>query len=104
MIGYKPSPGNRKSGNESQVVREVCHLTGDTKEKCYCIHGYPSWHKFFGKPIIKPNFYNARVMKTAQVSSNDQLKMDSGKKYLLVTLCQLLPRKHVVFQNFNTNS
>lgn len=36
-------------------------MTGHTKEKCYCIHGYPSWHKLFGKPKPKPRFASANA-------------------------------------------
>ncbi|XP_074352122.1 uncharacterized protein LOC141691286 [Apium graveolens] len=45
----------------SPDVRAVAH----TKAKCYCIHGFPSWHKLYGKPKPKPRFNSA----TAKLSS-----------------------------------
>lgn len=47
--GYK---AKRASGDSLQC--DYCHMTGHTKDTCFCIHGFPSWHKLFGKPKPKP--------------------------------------------------
>lgn len=49
---------------------DFCHMTGHTKSKCYCIHGYLSWHKLFGKPKPKPRF-NSKVSSAALVTSSE---------------------------------
>lgn len=53
--------GNRNSRNtkklsvdKASLYCEFCHFTGHTKDTCFCIHGYPEWHKMFGKPKPKP--------------------------------------------------
>lgn len=41
--------GNRK-GEDSYVVCDYCYMSGHLRDECYCIHGYPSLRKLFGKP------------------------------------------------------
>ncbi|KAK1396586.1 hypothetical protein POM88_006449 [Heracleum sosnowskyi] len=60
--GYKTSrqPGQqtvgfaKRSVSDASLICEVCHLTGHSKDKCFCVYGYPSWHRLFGKPKPKP--------------------------------------------------
>lgn len=57
-------------------------MTGHLKEKCYCIHGYPSWHKLFGKPKPKPKLLavkNSVVANVTQVPTHDTWIYTSGK-------------------------
>lgn len=58
---------NKKS-TDSSVICDYCHMTGHLKEKCYCIHGYPSWHKLFGKPKPKPKYLTPRNSVVASVT------------------------------------
>ncbi|XP_074375531.1 uncharacterized protein LOC141717357 [Apium graveolens] len=43
---------------------DYCHNPGHNQEKCFFLHGYPNWHRLYGKP--KPNL---RPKKSAQVIS-----------------------------------
>lgn len=58
-----------KKTNDSSVVCDYCHMSGHLRDKCYCIHGYPSWHKLFGKPKPKPKFLTNRNSVVANVTS-----------------------------------
>ncbi|XP_074378112.1 uncharacterized protein LOC141719636 [Apium graveolens] len=55
---------------DSTVICDFCHMSGHLKDKCYCIHGYPSWHKLFGKPKLKPKFITARNSVVANVQTH----------------------------------
>ena len=51
FAGNKPKPtGNKKSENETCTY---CNNVGHSKEKCFFLHGYPEWHRSFGKPKPK---------------------------------------------------
>lgn len=58
-----------RKNNDSSNVCDYCHVSGQLKDKCYCIHGYLSWHKLFGKPKPKPKFMTSRNSVVANVSS-----------------------------------
>lgn len=49
------SPGTRKpsTNNDSYISCDYCRLSGHTQDKCFCLHGYPEWHRLFGHPIPK---------------------------------------------------
>lgn len=71
-----------KKNSDSYVICDYCHMSGHLKEKCYCIHGYPSWHKFFGKPKPKPRFLTAKnsvVANVTQVSMPDSVMTTGGE-------------------------
>ncbi|XP_074323717.1 uncharacterized protein LOC141660627 [Apium graveolens] len=55
---------------DSTVICDFCHISGHLKDKCYCIHDYPSWHKLFGKPKPKPKFITARNSVVANVQTH----------------------------------
>lgn len=59
--------------NRDNIVCDYCHMSGHTKDKCYCLHGYPSWHKLFGKPKPKPRLAssNVKISSAAHVSISD---------------------------------
>lgn len=66
--GSKPqNKGSKKSG-DSSVICDYCHMSGHLKNKCYCIHGYPSWHKLYGKPKRKSKFLAGRTSVVANVT------------------------------------
>ncbi|XP_074373832.1 uncharacterized protein LOC141714199 [Apium graveolens] len=70
----------RRSSDIAAVVCDYCHMTGHLKDKCYCIHGYPSWHKLFGKPKPKPKLLQSKsavVANVQQVSSTSDV-LDGG--------------------------
>ncbi|XP_074350686.1 uncharacterized protein LOC141690015 [Apium graveolens] len=53
--------GVKKVSSEADVasiVCDFCHMTGHTREKCFCLHGYPEWHRLRGQPKLKPRVVN----------------------------------------------
>ena len=73
---FKPAgfKGVKKLNQDSKdnLHCDFCHLTGHTRHKCFCVHGYPAWHKLFGKPKPKPRFPTfAKPRFAAQISSVD---------------------------------
>lgn len=53
------------------MVCDYCHMTRHLKNICYCIHGYPSWHKLFGKPKPQPRFIKEKGSLIANVTTSD---------------------------------
>ncbi|XP_074345925.1 uncharacterized protein LOC141684724 isoform X1 [Apium graveolens] len=49
-----------KTNADSNVICEICSMTGHNKDKCFCVHGYPEWHRLYGKPKPKPKVQNNR--------------------------------------------
>ncbi|XP_074336363.1 uncharacterized protein LOC141673513 [Apium graveolens] len=49
-----------KTNVDINVICEICSMTGHNKDKCFCGHGYPEWHRFNGKPKPKPKVQNNR--------------------------------------------
>ncbi|XP_074333640.1 uncharacterized protein LOC141671334 isoform X1 [Apium graveolens] len=33
-------------------------MTRHTQDKCFCVQGYITWHKLYGKPKLKPKYLN----------------------------------------------
>ena len=83
-VKYKPSPGNKpfkKPTAESPIYCEYCHMQGHVKDKCFCLHGYPPWHKLHGKPKPKPKHLAASSSTTAPTHNINQpasAQPDSG--------------------------
>ncbi|XP_063942380.1 uncharacterized protein LOC108207461 isoform X2 [Daucus carota subsp. sativus] len=74
-VKYKPSPGNKpfkKPTAESPIYCEYCHMQGHVKDKCFCLHGYPPWHKLHGKPKPKPKHLAASSSTTAPTHNINQ--------------------------------
>ncbi|KAL8116037.1 hypothetical protein AgCh_022503 [Apium graveolens] len=65
---------------DGSMVCDFCHMSGHLKEKCYCIHGYPSWHKLFGKPKPKPKFLQNKNSIVAQVSQTTSAPAQQSTK------------------------
>ncbi|XP_074352900.1 uncharacterized protein LOC141692057 [Apium graveolens] len=63
----------KRAMHDTSIVCEVCHMTGHSKDKCFCVHGYPSWHRLHGKPKPrpKPQTKTAHAYSVA-VESSDQ--------------------------------
>lgn len=59
---------HRKSTSDPSLSCDYCHLTGHTRDKCFCLQGYPPWHKFYGKPKPKPKFARANNVTQGQTS------------------------------------
>lgn len=63
-MAVKPYTPNQKFDGSKAVKREsidkstlycnFCKNSGHTKDTCFCVHGFPSWHRLFGKPKPKP--------------------------------------------------
>lgn len=55
------------------VLCDYCNTAGHTRDKCFCLHGYPEWHKLYGKPKPKPrkalNSIGRTLKYAAQVST-----------------------------------
>ncbi|XP_074365665.1 uncharacterized protein LOC141706743 [Apium graveolens] len=72
--------GQRKTG-DSAFTCDYCQMTGHSRDKCFCLHGYPEWHKIYGKPKPKPRKQNAgnKSVAVAHVSLNED-KTDTSHK------------------------
>lgn len=59
--------------NQDHVFMLILSYDRHTKDKCYCLHCYPSWHKLFCKPKPKPRLVSSNVksISASQVSSYD---------------------------------
>ncbi|XP_074352187.1 uncharacterized protein LOC141691361 [Apium graveolens] len=70
----------RKTG-DSAFTCDYCQMTGHSRDKCFCLHGYPEWHKMYGKPKPKPRKQNAgnKSVAVAHVSLNEG-KTDTSHK------------------------
>lgn len=60
---FKKGFSGDKSGDASTENCDYCHNPGHTQDKCFFLHGYPDWHRLYGKP--KPKL---RTKKAAQVT------------------------------------
>ncbi|XP_074346502.1 uncharacterized protein LOC141685288 [Apium graveolens] len=69
--GSAPSGMSKKTTSDA-LVCDICHLKGHIRDTCFCLHGYPQWHRLFGKPKPKPR------AKANNVSSTPQLAADIG--------------------------
>lgn len=63
-----PSANTRKSTADVSLVCDYCQNSGHTKDKCFCLHGYPEWHRLHGKPKPKPRKLNTSGTKHAAVN------------------------------------
>ncbi|KAL8145688.1 hypothetical protein AgCh_003726 [Apium graveolens] len=72
--------GQRKTG-DSAFTCDYCQMTGHSRDKCFCLHGYPEWHKMYGKPKPIPRKQNAgnKSVAVAHVSLNED-KTDTSHK------------------------
>lgn len=74
LAKFKTSPGmnsQKKSTTDSaNMFCDYCQNSGHLRDKCFCLHGYPEWHRLHGKPKPKPRKLNTSAGKSAaQVSS-----------------------------------
>lgn len=67
--------GNAQRKVSSDTYHDYCQNAGHTKDKCFCLHGYPEWHKLHGKPKPRPKKLNA-VKSAAQVSVSNTIHAD----------------------------
>lgn len=65
----------QKKTGDSSIICDFCHMTGHLRDKCYCIHGYPSWHKLFGKPKPKPrtNFQRGSIVANVSTTGGEHI-------------------------------
>lgn len=68
---------NAKKSTDTFVIYEFCRMSSHTKDKCFCVHGYPPWHRLHGKPKPKPknqirtaHAYNVSTNSSDQVQEN----------------------------------
>lgn len=52
--GNKNAKFVKKTAESSNLFCDYCQPNRDTREKCFCLHGYLDWHKLQGKPKPKP--------------------------------------------------
>ncbi|KAL8108535.1 hypothetical protein AgCh_024845 [Apium graveolens] len=72
--------GSSRRTVDNNVTCEFCHMPGHLKDKCYCIHGYPTWDKLFGKS--KPKYLSVKntvVADVSQTSPNVALQSSVGE-------------------------
>ena len=62
--------GVKKAQSDVLIYCDYCHMQGHAKDKCFCLHGYPEWHKMYGKPKPKPKHLSNRNAVAAQVSQS----------------------------------
>lgn len=46
----------KKTVNDPSLLCDFCHMQGHTRDNCFCVVGYPAWHRLYGKPKPKPRF------------------------------------------------
>lgn len=59
------------SENRMNLQCDYCNMSGHTRDKCFCLHGYPDWHKLYGQPKPKPRSAHS-VVKTSSPVMFDQ--------------------------------
>lgn len=52
-VTHKQTFGYKKNSDASTIC-DYCNLASHTRDVCFCLHGYPSWHRLFGNPKPKP--------------------------------------------------
>lgn len=70
--GLKPTQGAKKSGvsgANSSLYCDYCRLTGHTQDKCFCLQGYPTWHKLYGKLKLKPKYLSTSTANSVSKGS-----------------------------------
>ncbi|XP_074346924.1 uncharacterized protein LOC141685736 [Apium graveolens] len=75
---FRSKPGNNgqtvaKKQSSTDLFCDYCHNSGHIRDKCFCLHGYPDWHRLFGKPKPKPKklAQPASIKSAAHVSTSD---------------------------------
>lgn len=83
-----PNPtGNmpRRVSNDPNLQCEFCQNTGHLKDKCFYLHGYPEWHKLYGKPkpklkkVMNPSFKAAAKISVKGAASGNLSPTDNIK-------------------------
>ena len=46
-----------KKSEDFALFCDYFQLTGHTRDKCFCLHGYPDWHRLYGKPKPQPRIH-----------------------------------------------
>ncbi|XP_074336773.1 uncharacterized protein LOC141673945 [Apium graveolens] len=59
----------KKSASDNSVICEFYQMSGHTKDKYFCVHGYPPWHRLHGKPKPRPKS-QIRTSHAYNVSTN----------------------------------
>lgn len=86
----------QKRAIDNEIFCDYCNNTGHNRDKCFCLHGYPEWHKLHDKPKPKPKRlttqgilvkFAAQVSTTPSSGINDTtIKVDSpGKDSMMFT-------------------
>lgn len=84
---YQAGKINKRSSqdNKDQLLCDFCHMTGHAKDKCYCIHGFPSWHKLYGIPSQNLDCYRRLSLQIKCLA-----KILIQQRYLCVIILLLL--------------
>lgn len=60
---------SKRVPNDCNLLCEFCQNPGHLKDKCFYLHGYPEWHKLYGKPKPKlKRVMNSGFKAAAQIS------------------------------------
>lgn len=55
MSKFKPTTARSNAKKPASTLEcDYCHNNGHSRDKCFCLHGYPDWHRLYGKPKPKP--------------------------------------------------
>ncbi|XP_074374656.1 uncharacterized protein LOC141715070 [Apium graveolens] len=71
----------QKSRPFSEKVYDYCHNTGYSQDKYFFLHGYPDWHRLYGKPKPKLRSPCAPVKKAAQITVKASNSADKSSDY-----------------------
>ncbi|XP_074347150.1 uncharacterized protein LOC141685979 [Apium graveolens] len=90
QIFQRPSANNKNSKivnakvSESTLYCDFCQMTGHNRDKCFCIHGFPEWHRMYGKPKPKPRTQKQTTTKSAHaytmINESTGLQSNTGTK------------------------
>lgn len=53
----KGAKDSGKRSVDSTLNCDYCQQPGHLRDTCFCLHGYPAWHRLHGKPKPKPTWH-----------------------------------------------
>lgn len=65
---------DEKKNHDVNVECGYCHMSGHSRDKCFALHGYPEWHRLYGKP--KPKIRTASAKQSVANVTTEIAKPD----------------------------
>ncbi|XP_074367095.1 uncharacterized protein LOC141707685 isoform X2 [Apium graveolens] len=85
--GHGLNAQKRQTSDIVTAYCDFCQNSGHTRDKCFCLHGYPQWHGLHGNPKPKPKKLSTSGVKSAaqitvghDVAAGSQIHMDNSAK------------------------